>query len=63
MAGVEASGPNANGFFERLVNAGRIVGNASEDTGGLPTTYYRIIQDRRGGVITMYPERFTEPIG
>jgi hypothetical protein len=55
-AGSSIEGPNENGFYERVVNAGRIIGNASEDSGGLPTTIYRIIQDRWGSVITMYPE-------
>jgi hypothetical protein len=55
-AGTEPAGPNANGFYERLVDAGRLIGNASQDSGGLPTSYYRIIHDRWGAVITMYPE-------
>jgi hypothetical protein len=55
-AGVQPEGPNANGFYERVVNAGRIIGNTSEDSGGLPTTTYRIVHDIWGAVITMFPE-------
>jgi hypothetical protein len=39
-AGSPIEGPNENGFYERLVNAGRIVGNASQDSGGLTANIY-----------------------
>jgi hypothetical protein len=48
-------GPNANGNFERDVNAGTVIGRLSDDAGGLPTTWYRVVQDKYGGVITMHP--------
>ncbi len=48
-------GPNASGFYERDVDAGRVIGRLSEDTGGSPTTWYRVVQDKYGGVIAMHP--------
>jgi hypothetical protein len=48
-------GPNVNGNFERDVNAGTVIGRLSDDAGGLPTTWYRVVQDKYGGVITMHP--------
>ncbi len=48
-------GPNAAGFFERDVDSGTIIGNLSERSGGLPTTWYRVVQDQYGGVISMHP--------
>jgi hypothetical protein len=48
-------GPNASGFYERNVNHGSPVGRLSEDAGGLPTSWYKVVQDKYGGVITMYP--------
>jgi hypothetical protein len=56
-AGAPWEGPNENGFYERRVNAGRIVGNISQKSGGWVTTFYRIVQDIWGGIITMYPEK------
>ncbi|MBB5933123.1 RHS repeat domain-containing protein [Streptomyces zagrosensis] len=52
---VEPRGPNENGFYERDVDAKRDIGNLSPDVGGLPTTWYRVVQDKWGGVITMHP--------
>ncbi|MEU5104053.1 MULTISPECIES: putative T7SS-secreted protein [unclassified Streptomyces] len=52
---VKARGPNESGFYERDVDAGRDIGNVSQDVGGLPTTWYRVVQDKYGGVITMHP--------
>ncbi|MER7790223.1 putative T7SS-secreted protein [Streptomyces sp. NPDC097640] len=52
---VKARGPNESGFYERDVDAGRDIGNVSQDAGGLPTTWYRVVQDKYGGVITMHP--------
>jgi hypothetical protein len=48
-------GPNANGNFERDVDAGTVIGRLSENADGLPTTWYRVVQDKYGGVITMHP--------
>ncbi|WP_030194093.1 hypothetical protein [Streptomyces sp. NRRL S-87] len=48
-------GPNGNGNFERDMNAERVIGRLSDEAGGLPTTWYRVVQDRWGGVITMHP--------
>ncbi|CAM3936885.1 hypothetical protein KIPE111705_32415 [Kibdelosporangium persicum] len=51
----ECRGPNADGHFERDVDAGRIIGNLSVERGGMPTTWYKVVQDRFGSVRTMYP--------
>jgi hypothetical protein len=48
-------GPNDRGFYERDVNHGSPVGRLSEEAGGLPTSWYRVVQDKYGGVITMHP--------
>jgi hypothetical protein len=48
-------GPNASGFYERNVNYGSPIGRLSEDAGGLPTSWYKVVQDKYGGVITMHP--------
>lgn len=48
-------GPNKDGWFERDVDAGRPVGNISEKFGGLPTNWYRVVQDKYGGIISMHP--------
>lgn len=48
-------GPNANGNYERLIDAGKVIGNVSEDAGGLPTTWYMLVQDKYGGIMSMYP--------
>ncbi|MCU1683855.1 MAG: hypothetical protein JWQ81_4594 [Amycolatopsis sp.] len=51
----DCRGPNQNGNFERLVDAGRPVGNVSRSIGGLPTNWYMLVQDKYGGIMTMYP--------
>lgn len=48
-------GPNSNGFFERNVNAGSPIGRLSEEAGGLPTSWYKVVQDKYGGVRSMFP--------
>ncbi|MGQ4617313.1 hypothetical protein [Nocardia sp. R7R-8] len=53
---VPATGPNRYGTYERIVDAGRIIGSQSEMAGGAPTTRYKVVQDKRGTVITMHPE-------
>ncbi|MFI7000487.1 hypothetical protein [Nocardia sp. NPDC050175] len=52
-----ARGPNKDGNFEREVDAGEdnIVGSVSEKLGGYATSRYKIVTDRFGGIITMYP--------
>ncbi|MGW5701738.1 ALF repeat-containing protein [Amycolatopsis japonica] len=46
-------GPNANGNFERLVDAGKPIGRVKEN--GLSTNWFLLVQDKYGGVISMYP--------
>lgn len=48
-------GPNKNGNFERLVDHGSPVGTVSQDLGGLSTNWYMMVQDRYGGIMSMYP--------
>lgn len=50
-----ARGPNHDGNFEREVDAGKVIGSVSEQLGGHATSRYKIITDRFGGIITMYP--------
>ncbi len=50
-----ARGPNDDGNFEREVDAGKVIGSVSEQLGGHATSRYKIITDRFGGIITMYP--------
>ncbi|PSK96775.1 intein [Murinocardiopsis flavida] len=52
---VEAKGPNKDGNYERDVDAGRIIGRKSQESGGASTTRYRVVQDKYGAVITMHP--------
>ncbi|MBF6327561.1 hypothetical protein [Nocardia transvalensis] len=52
---VEARGPNDYGNYEREVDAGRVIGNRSQDSGGQPTTRYKVITDRWGTIINMFP--------
>ncbi|RDI64549.1 hypothetical protein [Nocardia pseudobrasiliensis] len=52
---VEARGPNDYGNYEREVDAGRDIGNRSPDNGGQPTRRYKVITDRWGTIINMYP--------
>ncbi|MFB9301305.1 hypothetical protein ACFFUZ_22025, partial [Kibdelosporangium philippinense] len=51
----DCRGPNADGHFERDVDAGQIIGNISVKHGGTPTTWYKVVQDKFGSVRTMYP--------
>lgn len=54
--GVTARGPNDYGNYERIVDTGgREVGNLSRDEGGQPTTRYKVITDRWGTVVNMFP--------
>ncbi|MGW5318551.1 hypothetical protein [Nocardia thailandica] len=52
---VVARGPNGDGNYERDVDAGRVIGSVAEQIGGAATTRYKVVTDRFGGVITMYP--------
>ncbi|WP_195057761.1 MULTISPECIES: hypothetical protein [Nocardia] len=52
---VPARGPNDYGNYERVVDAGRPVGNLSPESGGQPTTRYKVITDRWGTVVNMFP--------
>lgn len=52
---VPARGPSGTGRYERIVDAGRIIGTTAADSGGLRTSRYMLVQDKWGGVITMYP--------
>ncbi|MGW2187869.1 ricin-type beta-trefoil lectin domain protein [Streptomyces sp. NPDC001719] len=53
-------GPNSSGFFERDVDAERLIGVTSEATGRQPTSWFKLVQDKYGAVITMYP--ITRPV-
>ncbi|MBF6251880.1 hypothetical protein [Nocardia farcinica] len=50
-----ARGPNKDGNYEREVDAGRPIGSVSEQLGGHVTSRYKVVTDRFGGIITMYP--------
>lgn len=50
-----ARGPNGDGNFEREITAPDIIGNVSKELGGAATRRYKVVTDRFGGVITMYP--------
>ncbi|WP_459545160.1 hypothetical protein [Nocardia sp. X0981] len=52
---VPAHGPNEVGNYERVVDAGQVIGNLSKDAGGEPTTRYKVITDRWGTVVNMFP--------
>ncbi|MBF6278617.1 MULTISPECIES: hypothetical protein [Nocardia] len=53
---VTARGPNDYGNYEREVDAGHPVGNKSQNNGGQPTNKYKVITDRWGTVVNMFPE-------
>ena len=53
--GVAPSEPNASGFYERAGNYGKPVGETSAQDGARQTSWFMLVQDKRGGVITMYP--------
>ncbi len=46
---------NDRGNFERVVDFGRPVGETSAMDGAKPTSWFMLVQDRFGGVVTMYP--------
>ncbi|EPF6153376.1 RHS repeat-associated core domain-containing protein, partial [Acinetobacter baumannii] len=45
------------GQFTRVVDTGKIVGNASINQGGQATTFIKIFTDSKGNLITVYPVR------
>jgi hypothetical protein len=51
----DCHGPNPDGNYERNMNAEKIIGNLSEDAGGATTSWYKVVQDKYGGIITMFP--------
>ncbi|MFE3755133.1 hypothetical protein ACFXO9_12550 [Nocardia tengchongensis] len=54
---IPARGPNKYGNYEREVDAGpgNDVGNVSKDEGGASTTRYKVITDRWGTVLNLFP--------
>jgi hypothetical protein len=54
-AGKPATGPNADGHYERVVESDEIVGVTSQQSGAMPTRRYIVVQDKWGSVRTMYP--------
>lgn len=52
---VPARGPNDYGNYERVVDAGQVVGNLSPESGGQPTKHYKVITDRWGTIVNMFP--------
>jgi hypothetical protein len=55
LANTQEASPNEYGLYERVVNAGRVIGRTSELQGNLPTTTYRLWQDYYGGIMSMHP--------
>ncbi|MGY4102492.1 hypothetical protein ACW2Q0_23480 [Nocardia sp. R16R-3T] len=53
--GTPARGPNKYGNYERIVDAGENIGNLSKEAGGAATTRYKVITDKYGTVINMFP--------
>ncbi|ROQ23617.1 intein/intein/RHS repeat-associated protein [Streptomyces sp. PanSC19] len=53
--GSNPSSPNAAGFYERVVNAGQLIGVTSRNSGSQPTSWFMLVQDKYGSVRTMYP--------
>ncbi|WP_329461012.1 polymorphic toxin-type HINT domain-containing protein [Streptomyces sp. NBC_01431] len=53
--GVASSEPNASGFYERVVNYEKPIGETSAQDGARQTSWFMLVQDKWGGVITMYP--------
>ncbi|MCA2217520.1 polymorphic toxin-type HINT domain-containing protein [Jidongwangia harbinensis] len=49
------NGPNKDGHYEREAKADKPVGRTSKDSGAQITSCYMVVQDRWGGVRTMYP--------
>ncbi|MFF0465665.1 RICIN domain-containing protein [Streptomyces mexicanus] len=61
---VKPVGPNPDGHYERIVDAGRLIGRTSEQNGKKPTSWFLLSQDKWGSVRTMYPvEKPIDPIG
>ena len=54
-AGSTPSDPNPAGFYERITDAGKIIGQTSRISGSMPTSWFMLVQDQYGAVITMYP--------
>ncbi|MBY8885751.1 HINT domain-containing protein [Streptomyces sp. PTM05] len=52
---VAPSEPNESGFYERVVNYGKPIGETSANDGARQTSWFMLVQDKYGGVITMYP--------
>ncbi|MGQ4601360.1 polymorphic toxin type 37 domain-containing protein [Nocardia sp. R6R-6] len=50
-----ARGPNQYGNYERIVDAGEVVGNLSKEAGGAAASRYKVITDKYGTVINMFP--------
>ncbi|GGL68173.1 hypothetical protein GCM10010129_09420 [Streptomyces fumigatiscleroticus] len=48
-------GPNADNHYERVVNAGKIIGETSAQSGAKATSWFLLAQDKWGSVRTMYP--------
>jgi hypothetical protein len=48
-------GPNDSGFYERTVNYGSPIGETSATDGPGQTSWFMLVQDKYGAVITMYP--------
>jgi hypothetical protein len=53
--GTNQVGPNDSGFYERTFNTNSFVGVTSRTSGSLPTSWVTVVQDKYGGIITMYP--------
>lgn len=53
--GTSPVGPNPDGFYERTFNTGKLIGTTARDYGGHATSWVTLVQDKYGGVITMYP--------
>jgi hypothetical protein len=49
------NGPNKDGHYEREAKADEPVGRTSKDSGAEITRCYMVVQDRWGGVRSMYP--------
>jgi hypothetical protein len=49
------NGPYKDGHYEREAKADKPVGRTSKDSGAQITSCYMVVQDRWGGVRTMYP--------
>ncbi len=52
---IPVSPTQLEGSFTRVVNTGQIIGTASLNQGGQPTTWIKIITDKAGNLITTFP--------